>query len=116
VALVVAAAIAVTLALMMVVFELRVADNIFRFLGLVLFIGALTLWIFSLALSFSNILFNLTGLTLREPFPLFGASTTISLLIFLVSCAVLLIGKSQRSRRLGRTPVPVRGRIGAARG
>ena len=116
VALVVAAAIAVTLALMMVVFELRVADNIFRFLGLVLFIGALTLWIFSLALSFSNILFNLTGLTQREPFPLFGASTTISLLIFLVSCAVLLIGKSRRSRRPGRAPVPVGGRVGAARG
>ena len=116
VALVVAAAIAVTLALMMVVFELRVADNIFRFLGLVLFIGALTLWIFSLALSFSNILLNLTGLTQREPFPLFGASTTISLLIFLVSCAVLLIGKSRRSRRLGRAHVAVGGRVGAARG
>ncbi|HEY7975433.1 MAG TPA: hypothetical protein VID72_08845, partial [Ktedonobacterales bacterium] len=65
VALVVAAAVALTLALMMLVFELRVADNIFRFLGLVTYIGALTRWIFSLALSFSNNLFNLTGLTQR---------------------------------------------------
>jgi hypothetical protein len=116
VALVVAAAIALTLALMMVVFELRVADNIFRFLGLVVFIGALTLWIFSLALSFSNILFNLTGLTLRQPFPLFGASTSVSLLVFLLSCAVLLLGKSRRARRLSHTPVPVGGRVGPARG
>lgn len=116
VALVVAAALALTLALMMVVFELRVADNIFRFLGLVVFIGALTLWIFSLALSFSNILFNLTGLTLRQPFPLFGASTSVSLLVFLLSCAVLLLGKSRRARRLNHTPVPVGGRVGPARG
>jgi hypothetical protein len=116
VALVVGAAIALTLALMMVVFELRVADNIFRFLGLVVFIGALTLWIFSLALSFSNILFNLTGLTLRQPFPLFGASTSVSLLVFLLSCAVLLLGKSRRARRLNHTPVPVGGRVGPARG
>ncbi|MGH2504440.1 MAG: hypothetical protein ACRDID_18190 [Ktedonobacterales bacterium] len=116
VALVVAAAIALTLALMMVVFELRVADNIFRFLGLAVFIGALTLWIFSLALSFSNILFNLTGLTLRQPFPLFGASTSVSLLVFLLSCAVLLLGKSRRARRLNHTPVPVGGRVGPARG
>ncbi|HEX8728879.1 MAG TPA: hypothetical protein VF739_09670 [Ktedonobacterales bacterium] len=116
VALVVAAAIALTLALMMVVFELRVADNIFRFLGLVVFIGGLTLWIFSLALSFSNILFNLTGLTLRQPFPLFGASTSVSLLVFLVACAVLLLGKSRRARRLNRTQVPVGGRVGPARG
>ncbi|HEU5345051.1 MAG TPA: hypothetical protein VFU60_11945 [Ktedonobacterales bacterium] len=115
-ALVVGAAIALTLALMMLVFELRVADNVFRFLGLVAFIGALTLWIFSLALSFSNILFNLTDLTQRQPFPLFGASTTVSLLIFLLSCAVLLIGKSRRARRLGRTQVPAGGRVGAARG
>ena len=116
VALVVGAVIALTLALMMVVFELRVADNIFRFLGLVVFIGALTLWIFSLALSFSNILFNLTGLTLRQPFPLFGASTSVSLLVFLLSCAVLLLGKSRRARRLNHTPVPVGGRVGPARG
>ncbi|HZC05716.1 MAG TPA: hypothetical protein VE338_08745 [Ktedonobacterales bacterium] len=116
VALVVAAGVALTLALMMLVFELRVADNIFRFLGLVTFIGALTLWIFSLALSFSNILFNLTGLTQRQPFPLFGASTTSSLLVFLISCAVLLIGKSRRARKLSRAQAPVGVGAGVGRG
>lgn len=105
VALVVAAAVALTLALMMLVFELRVADNIFRFLALVMYIGALTLWIFSLSLSFSNRLFNQVGFTQREPFPLFGASTTSSLLIFLVAVVVLLIGKSGRQRRLARASV-----------
>jgi hypothetical protein len=113
VALVVAAAIALTLALMMLVFELRVADNTFRFLGLVTYIGALTLWIFSLALSFSNILFNLVGLTQREPFPLFGASTTSSLLVFLIACAILIAGKARRQRRASRAQAPVG--IGAAR-
>ena len=115
VALVVAAAVAVTLALMMLVFELRVADNIFRFLGLVTFIGALTLWIFSLALSFSNILFNLVGLTQREPFPLFGASTTSSLLVFLISCAILLIGKSRRARALSRQRAAATAGVGIGR-
>ncbi len=108
VALVVAAAVALTLALMMLVFELRVADNIFRFLGLTLFIGALTLWIFSLALSFSNVLFNMTGLTQRQPFPLFGASTSTSLLVFLIACATLLIGKSRRARTMARVQANAR--------
>lgn len=116
VALVVAAAIALTLALMMLVFELRVADNIFRFLGLVTFIGALTLWIFSLALSFSNVLFNLVGLTQREPFPLFGASTTSSLLVFLIACATLLLGKSRRTRRLTRARATLNAGVSAANG
>jgi hypothetical protein len=116
VGLVIAAAVALTLALMMLVFELRVADNIFRFLGLVTYIGALTLWIFSLALSFSNILFNMTGLTQREPFPLFGASTTSSLLFFLIACAVLLVGKARRARTLSRASAPAPTGVGAARG
>jgi hypothetical protein len=116
VALVVAAAVALTLALMMLIFELRVADNIFRFLGLAMFIGALTLWIFSLALSFSNILFNLTGLTQREPFPLFGASTISSLLVFLIACATLLAGKGRRARKLARAQATVSAGVGAARG
>lgn len=102
VALVVAAALALTLALMMLVFELRVADNVFRFLGLVGYIGALTLWIFSLALSFSNKLFIQVGVTQRQPFPLFGASTSSSLLIFLIAVMILLIGKAGRQRRLAR--------------
>jgi hypothetical protein len=99
VALVVAAALAIIVALMMLVFSLRVASNLFRFLGVVAWITALTLWIFSLALSISNTLFNLVGLTLRQPFPLFGVSTTASLLIFLLACVALLLGQSRSARR-----------------
>lgn len=102
VALVVAAAIALTLALMMLVFELRVADNTFRFLGLVTYIGALTLWIFSLALSLSNAFFNLVNWTQREPFPFFGASTTVSLLIFLFATLLLVLGRARRTREMQR--------------
>ncbi len=115
-ALFIAAAVALTLALMMLVFELRVADNIFRFLGLVTFIGALTLWIFSLALSFSNALFNLVGLTLREPFPFFGVSTSASLLFFLIACLVLVIGKARRARTPRRARAPATAGARAARG
>lgn len=110
VGLVVAAAVAMTLALMLVVFEVRVADNTFRFLGLVTYIGALTLWIFSLALSFSNLLFNLLGVSQRQPFPLFGASTSASLLVFLIACTALLIGKHRR----GRTIAAVAAQAGVA--
>ncbi|HEU0027741.1 MAG TPA: hypothetical protein VFQ25_11555 [Ktedonobacterales bacterium] len=99
VALVAAAALAIIVALMMLVFSLRVASNLFRFLGVVTWIAALTLWIFSLALSVSNMLFNLIGLTLRQPFPLFGVSTTASLLIFLLACVALLLGQSRSARR-----------------
>jgi hypothetical protein len=115
VALVVAAAIALTLALMMLIFELRVADNTFRFLGLVTYIGALTLWIFSLALSLSNAFFNLVGWTQREPFPLFGASTTVSLLIFLFAVLLLVFGRARRTREMQRALAATRG-IGPAKG
>jgi len=84
---------------MMLVFSLRVAGNLFRFLGVVTWIAALTLWIFSLALSVSNSLFNLVDLTLRRPFPLFGVSTTASLLVFLLACVALLIGQARSARR-----------------
>lgn len=115
VALVIAAAVALTLALMMLVFELRVADNTFRFLGLVTYVGALTLWIFSLALSLSNAFFNLVGWTQREPFPFFGASTTASLLIFLIACLVLVLGRGRRARARSRAAQQPLG-IGAGNG
>ncbi len=97
--LVVAAAVAVVLALMMLVFSLRVAGNLFRFLGVVSWIAALTLWLFSLSLSVSNALFNLVDLTPRQPFPILGASTTASLLVFLFACLFLVIGKSRAAKR-----------------
>ncbi len=115
VALVIAAAVALTLALMMLVFELRVADNTFRFLGLVTYVGALTLWIFSLALSLSNAFFNLVGWTQREPFPFFGASTTASLLIFLIATLFLVLGRGRRARTRSRATREPLG-IGAGNG
>jgi hypothetical protein len=102
VGLVAAAAIAIVLALMMLVFSLRVAGNTFRFLGVATWVAVLTLWLFSLALSVSNMLFNLIDLTQRQPFPIFGASTTISLLVFLLACAILLISKTRATRGQGR--------------
>jgi hypothetical protein len=97
--LVVAAAIAIVVALMMLVFSLHVAGNTFRFLGVVGWIAALTLWLFSLSLSISNALFNLVGLTQRQPFPLFGVSTSASLLVFLLACLFLVIGKARFAKR-----------------
>lgn len=97
--LVVAAAIAVVVALMMLVFSLRVAGNMFRFLGVVTWIAALTLWLFSLSLSVSNALFNLVDLTPRQPFPLLGVSTSASLLVFLFACLFLIIGRSRAAKR-----------------
>ena len=99
VGLVVAAAVAIVVALMMLVFSLRVAGNLTRFLGVITWIAALTLWLFSLSLSVSNALFNLVGVSLRQPFPLFGASTSVSLLVFLLACLFLVLGKSRATKR-----------------
>jgi hypothetical protein len=97
--LVVAAAAAIVIALMMLVFSLRVFGNTTRFLGVVTWVAALTLWLFSLSLSVSNQLFTLIGLTQREPFPLFGASTSASLIVFLVACLFLVIGRARVAQR-----------------
>ena len=97
--LVVAAAFAIVVALMMLVFSLRVASNLIRFLGVITWIAALTIWLFSLSLSVSNALFNLVGISLRQPFPFFGASTSVSLLVFLLAWLFLLIGKSRAVKR-----------------
>jgi len=79
------------------VFRIRVAENTFRFLGLIGFILLLTFWIFSLALSGFNGLLKLTGATLREPFPPFGAATIISLAALIIWGAIALI-RRMRSR------------------
>jgi hypothetical protein len=98
--LVIAAAIAIVIAMMMLVFSLRVATNMFRFLGVIAWLAALTLWLYSLSLSVSNRLFNLVDLTLRQPFPIFGVSTTASLLVFLLACLILYISRQQTLRRM----------------
>ncbi|HEX9035995.1 MAG TPA: hypothetical protein VF808_03305 [Ktedonobacterales bacterium] len=99
VGLVIAAAAAIVIALMMLVFTLRVAGNTVRFLAVVGWVAALTLWLFSLSLSVSNQLFILVGVTQRQPFPMFGASTTLSLLVFLVASLFLVIGRARAAQR-----------------
>ena len=92
------AVVAIVLAMTLLVFRIRVAENTFRFLGLIGFIILLTFWIFSLALSGFNGLLKLTGATVREPFPPFGAATIISLAALIIWGAIVFI------RRMGSRP------------
>ncbi|HEY1390395.1 MAG TPA: hypothetical protein VGF38_17795 [Ktedonobacterales bacterium] len=91
------AVVTIVLAMTILVFRIRVAENTFRFLGLIGFILLLTFWIFSLALSGFNGLLKLTGATQREPFPPFGAATVISLAALIIWGAIALI-RRMRSR------------------
>jgi hypothetical protein len=96
------AMVAIVLAVTMLVFRLRVAENTFRYLGLIGFIILLTFWIFSLALSGFNGLLTLTGATGREPFPPFGAATIISLAALIIWAAIVLVRRMRtRSVALG---------------
>jgi hypothetical protein len=92
------AVVAIVLAMTLLVFRIRVAENTFRFLGLIGFIILLTFWIFSLALSGFNGLLKLTGATVREPFPPFGVATIISLAALIIWGAIVFI------RRMGSRP------------
>jgi hypothetical protein len=85
------AVVAIVLAVTILVFRIRVAENTFRFLGLIGFILLLTFWIFSLALSGFNGLLKLTGASQREPFPPFGVATIISLAALIIWGAIALI-------------------------
>lgn len=91
------AVVAIVLAMTLLVFRLRVAENTFRFLGLIGFIILLTFWIFSLALSGFNGLLRLTGASEREPFPPFGVATVISLAALIIWGAIVLF-RRMRSR------------------
>lgn len=91
------AVVAIVLAMTLLVYRLRVAENTFRFLGLIGFIILLTFWIFSLALSGFNGLLKLTGATDREPFPPFGVATLISLAALIIWGAIVLF-RRMRSR------------------
>jgi hypothetical protein len=91
------AVVTIVLAVTLLVFRLRVAENTFRFLGLIGFIILLTFWIFSLALSGFNGLLKLTGATEREPFPPFGAATVISLAALIIWAAIVLVRRMRGS-------------------
>ena len=91
------AVVTIVLAMTILVFRIRVAENTIRFLGLIGFILLLTFWIFSLALSGFNGLLKLTGASQREPFPPFGVATIISLAALIIWGAIALI-RRMRSR------------------
>ena len=97
------AIVAIVLAMTLLVFRFRVAENTFRFLGLIGFIILLTFWIFSLALSGFNGLLKLTGATEREPFPPFGVATLISLAALIIWGAIVLF------RRMRNRPATTSG-------
>jgi len=96
------AVLAIVISVTLLIFNLRVGENTFRFLGLIGFIVLLTFWIFSLALSGFNGLFSLTGLSHRVPFPQPGVATIISLAALLIFGVLLLF------RRVRGPNLPVR--------
>jgi hypothetical protein len=79
-------------------FQLRVAENSLRFLGLIGFTVLLTFWIFSLALSAFNALFSLTQLSGRVPFPQPGVTTILSFGALVVAGIVWLLRRGGRPR------------------
>ncbi|HEX6540846.1 MAG TPA: hypothetical protein VF040_03755 [Ktedonobacterales bacterium] len=88
------AAVSIVIALALVVFHGRIADNTFRFLGLVSFIALLTAWIYSLALWSFNQLLLLLNATTRHPFDPPAWNTALSL------GALLIFGTFYFGRRL----------------
>ncbi len=91
----------VVAALALVGFHGRVAENTFRFLGLVAFIALLTGWIYSLALWSFNRLLILLDASARHPFDPPSWNTVVSL------AALLIFGALYFGRRLRRSaPTP----------
>lgn len=86
----------IVIALALLVFHGRIAENTFRFLGLVAFIALLTAWIYSLALWSFNKLLVLLAATNRHPFDPPSWNTAISLGM------LLLFGTLYFGRRLRR--------------
>jgi len=85
----------------LMVFKWRVADNTFRFLGLVGFVVLLTFWIFSLALwGFNQLLLRTNALT-RHPFDPPSFTTAISF------AALVLFGLLLATRRVRGPRRPV---------
>ena len=103
----VVAVVSIVIAVTLLIFNLRVAENSFRFLGLIGFIVLLTFWIFSLALSGFNGLFSLTGLSHRVPFPQPGVATLISLAALLIFGVLLLFRRVRGPRTPVREPTVV---------
>ena len=103
----VVAVLAIVISVTLLIFNIRVAENSFRFLGLVGFTVLLTFWIFSLALSGFNGLFSLTGLSHRVPFPQPGVATIISAAALVIFGVLLLFRRVRGPRTPAREPATV---------
>ncbi|MGH2515317.1 MAG: hypothetical protein ACRDHP_06650, partial [Ktedonobacterales bacterium] len=104
------AVLSIVISVTLLIFNIRVAENSFRFLGLIGFVVLLTFWIFSLALSGFNGLFSLTGLSHRVPFPQPGVATIISLAALLIFGVLLLFRRVRGPRTPVREPAAVTAR------
>lgn len=86
------------IALSLLLFQLRVAENTLRFLGLIGFTALLTFWIFSLTLWGINILLLQLGVTTRHPFDPPGLTTFASIAALLLFGVLLLSRVAPRGR------------------
>ncbi len=97
----------------LMLFKWRVAENTFRFLGLVGFILLLTFWIFSLALwGFNLLLLQTHALTGRHPFDPPSSPTAVSF-VALVIFGILLLVRRSRRRPPAAGPAKEAGAVGA---
>ncbi|HEY7342362.1 MAG TPA: hypothetical protein VH591_15910 [Ktedonobacterales bacterium] len=92
----VVSAVSIVIALALIVFHGRIAENTFRFLGLVAFIGLLTAWIYSLALWSFNQLLLLLGASTRHPFDPPAWNTVLSLGALLIFGTIYFAGRLRR--------------------
>lgn len=86
----------------------RVVDNTLRYLRLVAFIGLLTFWLFSLALSGCNGVLYLMGISPHVPFPQPGLLTIVSFGA-LLGYALLLLVRQHRTIAASPTAVTMPG-------
>jgi hypothetical protein len=92
----VVSAVSIVIALALIVFHGRIAENTFRFLGLVAFIALLTAWIYSLALWSFNQLLLLLGASTRHPFDPPAWNTVLSLGALLIFGTIYFAGRLRR--------------------
>jgi hypothetical protein len=97
---------ATILAVTLLIYQTRIAENAFRFLGLTAFIVLLTEWIFALALSGFNALVSryVLDMTQRAPFYQPDGATLVSLATLLLYVLLFLIRRPARSFLPGLVP------------
>jgi hypothetical protein len=95
---VIASVLCIVVALALLVFHGRVAENSLKFSGLIGFVGLLTLWIYSLALWSLNQLLLHTGATDRHPFDPPAWNTAVSLGALLIFGIFFLVRRMSAQR------------------